>query len=162
MSLSDEKIRELLSKPQGLAKNAETRHNFRDLSSLNELWIAWAAGFIDGEGAVLIKRYAPCHGQPDGKITVMLDVNQKVPEPLFKLEEMFGGKVGYTESRNIYYWRIFGQASTRCLRVIRPYLLVKGEQADLAIECQEVCFGTGVPFSVKLEYYERIKQLRRK
>jgi|SRR5215469_144388 len=155
MPLSDDKIKELLAKPKPFVGSTKTRVNFRDLSSLNELWIAWAAGFIDGEGAIMIVKSTR-------QVALQMYVTQKKSEPLLKLEEMFGGSLEYSDKRDIYGWRIYGEAATRCLRVIRPYLLVKGEHADIAIEFQEVCFGTGVPFSAKLEYYERMKPLQRK
>lgn len=54
--------------------------------------LAWAAGFIEGEG---------CYGRSGGfgdASTERVQVAQKDPECLYRLQAMFGGRIGFQNS----------------------------------------------------------------
>jgi hypothetical protein len=59
--------------------------------------IAWAAGFIEGEGGF------GTNGHSCG-----MQAKQVNPEPLFFLRAHFGGTISYTPQRDIYAWTING------------------------------------------------------
>lgn len=97
--------------------------------------LAWAAGFIDGEGCF----YATINGR--GSVRAILSVSQRIPEPLNNLQKMFcAGTINnivnkgnpahiITFSRQIDLIRVIGG--------IRPYLRCKADQADVLLEIVE-------------------------
>lgn len=98
--------------------------------------LAWAAGFIDGEGYIGVDR---CGQNTNGYIsyTVSLKVAQVVRAPLDKLQKLFGGKIremANTGGNTIYHWRLFGDKALPVLQRLLPYLIVKHKAAVLAIE----------------------------
>ncbi|MCR4308350.1 MAG: LAGLIDADG family homing endonuclease [Candidatus Berkelbacteria bacterium] len=75
----------------------------RGQSPNKQLWtmpnIAWAAGFIDGEGSIGV--YKSTHS-----FTACVQATQNDPELLNRLLEIFGGLVDYNKNRHIYRWRL--------------------------------------------------------
>ncbi len=102
--------------------------------------IAWAAGFVDGEGCITISTRVRSRNRRDYGLS--LYVGQVDPKPLLMLREMFGGSVVRKsrqkfERRQMWMWRLTGRSAYAALLVIRPYLVVKADQADIAVEFQE-------------------------
>jgi len=95
-----------------------------------EQWLAWAAGFFDGEGCITIVRA--------GKgVRYYLDINvaQADPAPLKIMQALFGGRLathGQARNRPVYYWKASTQQAFRALNEMLPYLVVKREQAECA------------------------------
>jgi hypothetical protein len=101
-------------------------------------FVAWAAGFFDGEGNVSIDRRG----------LVQLEVSQTVPEPLFALQEAFGGHVrgrdpGQAHHKEQWLWSIHGRAAGAFLHLIAPHLKVKHHHAYLALGAVSVIKGRG-------------------
>ena len=97
---------------------------------------AYIAGFIDGEGTVLLtKQY---HGYIGVRVTV---VNTK-KKPLEFLIRVTGiGTMFFRQRKNerhapCYSWQASSDAACSLLRQIQPYLLIKGKNAELALETQ--------------------------
>lgn len=64
--------------------------------------LAWSAAFIDGEGTICLDK-----NLKEGKITgITVMAYQKDPELLYRLEELFGGRIAGPNSSNVYYWRV--------------------------------------------------------
>lgn len=87
---------------------------------------AYIAGFIDGEGTVVIGR----------RWAVQVSVGQVDPRPLQYIAGMYGGHLDAVARNNPRwrdYWRltVSGTAALRLLRDIEPYLIVKREQAQV-------------------------------
>jgi hypothetical protein len=91
----------------------------------------WAAGFFDGEGCVYI-----LNGQ------IRVTVTQVDPRPLRALQAKYGGHIyldkkpkaaGY---RRVFRWNATPGPAKKFLASIRPFLVVKGEEADVAIAYQ--------------------------
>jgi hypothetical protein len=107
----------------------------KDDMDVKETDYAWAAGFLDGEGAIGIEKT----GEParDGRtsFTGRVIATQGIRAPLDKLKHMFGGTI-YTV-RNQYgeywAWRVRGDGTLLCLKSILPYLVLKQRQAELVI-----------------------------
>jgi hypothetical protein len=100
-----------------------------------EAFVAWAAGFFDGESCVMIARLTSRHGGYHHQIRI--SVGQKVRAPLEALAARWGGTIRMAlERRNNratnWDWRLNGHAAIRFLTEIQPYLLVKHRQADIA------------------------------
>lgn len=94
--------------------------------------LAWAAGFIDGEGSIGLK-------SSGGKVSLCIQVTQVDPVPLLRLRELWGGALRFRSRRSIeradyYHWFIWSSAASRCCADILPYLTVKRAQAEVAIQ----------------------------
>lgn len=102
--------------------------------------IAWAAGFIDGEGCLtLVKKR--------NGLQVVLNVSQVELAPLYKLKDLFGGSIQKhgketDKWRAAYMWVITGINAASVIKLIRPYLLVKNKQADILMIYQELVVDT--------------------
>lgn len=102
--------------------------------------LAWAAGFMDGEGCVLVCR-ARNKGTKTGiNHTLTLTVTNTDIRPLHKFQLMFGGYVRIDKhtsakrKRTIFKWIITSRGAVEVLIKLLPYLVVKAEQAKVAIE----------------------------
>lgn len=117
--------------PKGQEQEGQVRVLVTDL--------AWAAGFIDGEGSIVIARN---RGAGEGRgYRLKLTVSQVNPEPLLHLRDLFGGIVrlsfvGKGIRRPQHEWTVGSRDAIRALLLLRPYLIGKGAEADLAIAFQ--------------------------
>ena len=108
--------------------------------------LAWAAGFIDGEGCVSVAKSSR-KGQPLPYYRADLSASNTVRAPLEKLSSMFGGRIVTVRAsvgnrRTSYAWKTSGTAKTaEVLRLLLPCLLVKKRQAELVLEFAQF-FGT--------------------
>ncbi|GAI69533.1 unnamed protein product [marine sediment metagenome] len=105
-----------------------------ELLGTNELEIAYIAGLFDGEGCVAVdRRYLP----HNPGLTIEAKIGITTPAPLYLCQRIFGGKV-QVETRHkgwhdCYRWRIFAKRAEVFFRVVEPYLIIKKDQANLAI-----------------------------
>lgn len=95
---------------------------------------AWAAGFVDGEGSIGVER----RGERSNGARLVLTVVQKHPEPLQELRRLFGGYLDWqaNQGRGKWRWRVQSRHAAEVLETIRPFLRVKGAEADVAIQFQ--------------------------
>ena len=107
---------------------------------MNETDLAWAAGFVDGEGSIATPVRTRVRNRRD--YSLALYVGQVDPRPLLRLRSYFGGEVrprtSWGTGRPIFMWRISGTKAETALRALLPYLMVKAEQARLALELREM------------------------
>lgn len=86
--------------------------------------LAYLAGFFDGEGSIYAR---------NGLQVSAVQIDRT---PLLLLQGEFGGRV--TDPRRTgsptSVWRIYGQPAAEALRALFPYLIVKSEQAKLALQ----------------------------
>lgn len=90
--------------------------------------IAWAAGFIEGEGS--FKKHARSY---------RIVCGQNDREPLDRLSALFGGSIRLQhrmyrgEPRPIFVWEVYGEKAGRAIDLIYPFLSARRrEQADNA------------------------------
>jgi len=99
-------------------------------------FVAWAAGFFDGEGCVHAGfETAPKHGL---RTHLMVVVGQTVPGPLVAIHNRWGGSLRDRPARNPRHqhqwsWTLNGAHAAPFLRDVLPYLRVKREAAELAL-----------------------------
>lgn len=102
--------------------------------------VAWAAGFFDGEGTIIIREAKKSNGKP--VYSIHIGITQREREPLDKFSKIFeGGKIGLKPNsqnkvgKQFYYnWRLFGLNACRALEKMLPYLSTdKREQAELVV-----------------------------
>lgn len=101
--------------------------------------IAWAAGFFDGEGTIDARPRQRAHRC---EYRLSLYVGQVDPRPLRLLAVLFGGSVASRRAgrrgRPMWMWRVTGVGAETTLRTLLPYLIVKAEQARLALALRKM------------------------
>jgi hypothetical protein len=118
-----------------------------------QIFLAYLAGIIDGEGSIGIECMAPCkkkdgtwirkHNYYTPRLTV-INTNEHL---MMALMRNLGGtynKRKKTEGRKICYrWHTFGSNLEIVLKNLMPYLFLKGEQAYLVLKFRETVGKTG-------------------
>jgi hypothetical protein len=133
------------------------------------LRIEYIAGFFDGEGSIGIYRY---HG---GKFYLRTQLSQnksRKSELIFaELKRRFGGH--YSEQRTLsggikYNWQLHGIHAAKFLKKIWPYLLLKKQQAIIALVWQDGrpkpsrnSFGHFVPYPRRAHDLKVSRQLKK-
>ncbi len=135
--------------------------------------IAWMAGFLDGEGTILINKG---HINSPGNVSYILQVSIENTHyvSLVRFREAFGGNI-YTRKNKIknhhktgHIWTITSRDAYEFLRVIAPYLCGKRPEAELGIEYWELIgneYRRGT-MRTRLEkngqeyYYHRLQELK--
>lgn len=85
--------------------------------------IAWAAGFLEGEGSFAAKRRAlAVYGEASAP-----QVNL---EPLERLQAMFGGSIRPAAGGSIFVWRACGELGRAVMRAVYPWMS-KRRQAQI-------------------------------
>lgn len=101
--------------------------------------VAYLAGFVDGEGCIRVGMNRKKDGTPF--YYVCMSVHQVNPQPLEMLKNRYGGSIHRTERRGnqrpLYEWISSSLIAVTALRELRPYLVVKADEADLALEFQD-------------------------
>jgi len=104
---------------------------------------AYAAGILDGEGSIGIGHNIRNPTKPVYWIVIDVSMSEKGLVVLQWLRKNFGGSISNQRQQTERWsltcsWRIFGDPALKLLRRVRPYLLLKSEQADIAIRLQEI------------------------
>lgn len=101
---------------------------------------AWAAGIIDGEGCISIRKCGPYYA-----LSVVVGQSGKtVPAILKKLKVTYGGSVGNAMldprggRQPKWHWQVVAKTAEDFLRAIQPHLVGKKAQADLALKYREL------------------------
>jgi hypothetical protein len=122
-----------------------------DLLTMNSTDAAWAAGFLDGEGCIMV-------GTRDVPVVVFTSTDLA---PLERLRELFGGSLAekrQTEARRSQTWDLHVRSALRVrplLETVMPYLVAKREQAEVLLAFCKTVVGPGERLS------SDTKQLRR-
>lgn len=92
---------------------------------------AYTAGLIDGDGCITVSRPKPTRCQ------LIVNLSMCDREPLELVAEEFGGKVSPGKltrtGRRVWQWRLSGVGAKWFLEQIRPWLVGKAPQANLAL-----------------------------
>lgn len=107
---------------------------------IETFWMGWAAGFFDGEGYIgLAKRHRRNSVNYDLRITA---TNTDI-RALHRFKQMFGGSVQVQVKPNhkrwlpSWTWVAQNINAEQCLLRLLPWLVVKREQAELAIRSRQ-------------------------
>lgn len=107
--------------------------------TLEPMKIAWAAGFLDGEGYIGVTRN---FNKRNGRMYYRIDLNaaQVHLAPMELLKSMFGGRVNFHQNKHqgYWYWRVYGEEARQAIVLLLPYLVVKRKQADMAMQFDAV------------------------
>lgn len=106
--------------------------------------LAYAAGIIDGEGTLYIKRDKRRNQAGEERVSHHVHIAVKMcDEGVLKwLHETFGGGMAPVKhvpgKRPLFRWEIASDRSFAFLMSIRPYMRVKARQADLALDFENL------------------------
>jgi hypothetical protein len=107
---------------------------------LNALNDAYAAGLIDGEGCIGIQESA---GQRVYSVRVDVGMTTKAMSVLTRLHRQYGGTLRRNRAQTDRWdaaemWSVFGFAAAALLRRVEPYLILKAEQAQIALRVEDI------------------------
>lgn len=126
--------------------------------------LAYMAGFFDGEGYVGISSDKPAWKKGGVYYRMRVNVTQKDPTVLLNFKNIYGGTL--TKGNDgVWKWYIDGKKACAFLSDIMPYLIIKKEQAKLALEFSSLNTGKGKSTKAKErqeEIYEKVKELKGK
>lgn len=90
--------------------------------------VAWAAGIYEGEGSCITNHNGT------GNKSFVVSVNQKDPELLYRMREMFGGSIKLCNRkfngilRPIYHWKICGDRARAFIFTVYPFLTARRKE----------------------------------
>lgn len=123
-----------------------------------EQWLIWAAGFFDGEGCISI-----IHTGKGLRHYLQIAAAQADLRPLYILQSLFGGTLkphSQSTNRPVFYWTTTCKQATQVIAELQPYLVVKREQADCALEFSKtVGFGRKATDELRQQREEFRKRL---
>ena len=114
----------------------------------DDIELSYLAGFFDGEGCVSIyhsKKLWGAEVRPRHHIRAfVVNTDRQVPD---RFRELFGGSLYIDLRKNpkhkvAYRWNVNGGNAAKFLYVIQPYLRIKYDLAELALEFQR-CLHNG-------------------
>ena len=109
---------------------------------VTHLDIRYIAGLFDGEGCIFVGR-RELERMKGISYRLTLKVSMTVERPIKALKDTLGGSYGpihwhtRNNNRTAWRWEIDGNKAAEVLKQVLPYLLVKKEEAVLAIQFQE-------------------------
>ena len=109
--------------------------------------LAWAAGFIDGDGFITIQnRKSVVNGKTYSGTYLRVGACQAKQDVLLELQSLFGGSIriknsgpnreGYNRKQQ-WVWTLSTEQASECLKQIIPFMIHKKEVALLALSFQE-------------------------
>jgi hypothetical protein len=100
--------------------------------------MAWIGGFFDGEGCISITKRQRSENFVEHFLAVQ--IAQKQRHPLEMIQRRFGGclSVARRGDAEFYYLRMHGTRAQRFIEEVRPYLICKDGEADLALELRRL------------------------
>ena len=110
---------------------------------MNQEILAYAAGLFDGEGCVDIYKASLSKASKSPSFMLRVVITQKQGKIMNWLEDKFGGHVQMSHRKyngkdnHIYRWDIRSQAAKRFLLLIQPFVIIKKQEVELAIEYEE-------------------------
>lgn len=130
---------------------------------MNKLFTAWVAGFFDGEGCVMIHRRKRSTNFIEHYVTAV--IGQKNIEPLKAIQAQFGGVLTKLTTSGCYQWRAHGGTAEYFYRAIRPYLRLKGQEVDCALEVRNTVKSQGTRlkpgvWNTREEIWKRFRVIR--
>lgn len=115
-----------------MARNYKiVKHDRKGLDAVKRptaIEVAWAAGIYEGEGCCTTNHNGT------GSMSFAITVAQKDPELLYRLRDLFGGKIGhYNRTFNkkvcpISHWKICGDRARTFIGVIYPFLTARRKE----------------------------------
>ena len=104
--------------------------------------LAYIAGIVDGEGSI----YPDFHLSKKGvtRCNIAVSVNMTDKSALELVKALFGGKIRcqprakHKDWKPEFIWKVSGEKAQIILKAIKPYLLTKRAQAEVALRLLEI------------------------
>lgn len=108
----------------------------------HRLFLAWAAGFFDGEGCVMVEMSKEARCKHGFRTSLHTTVTQTSLPCLQRFLEVFGGSISTTDTRTPngrrwavqHRWIARNEEALAFLDAIAPYVVVKKEQVEAALK----------------------------
>ena len=104
--------------------------------------LAWAAGFIDGEGCIAVCRQLPTKGRESPSHRLEVNVANTDHDTILRLKRIFGVGAVHGRKRGNYLkvWNfcVTGSDAKKVLDLVTPYLFTKRKEAQLAEDFYEL------------------------
>ena len=115
------------------------------------LWIAYLAGYLDGEGCFTVWHQA----------TPAISVSNTFPYVIEAMRKEWGGHISKKQqrdgSRTAWEWRVWGDTAIQVARMVSPYLVEKRIQADLMAQIRVWPAGS----QQRKDLIERLRSLKK-
>lgn len=132
----------------------------------SKLELAWAAGFIDGEGSIHIRID---NSRTNPKYTLIVTVTNTHEESIARIKTIFEGcgttpdiKMRSGNKKKVYRFTSSCNGAYNILKLIAPYVVVKRKQVDLGIEFQLQPYINMGSIGQPPEYYDKQKEYYQK
>lgn len=135
--------------------------------------LSYAAGIIDGEGCIDIVKTKPCGRRKTPSFKSRVRVSNTDKRLIVWLHQKFGGYVynsydNRKNRRNKFEWCLNDDNAVEFLNLIKPFMKLKIEQANLLIEFRKT-FNTyygifGLPEDILIKrnfYFNECKRLKK-
>lgn len=131
--------------------------------------VGYLAGLVDGEGCISILRMQMKRGK---RTYLHFALQIRIANTQIRLVEWIRDRVGgklYAQTyvtrirgnrKQAWHWHLGGYEASAFLRLVRPYLVIKGDQVDLALEF--LGLGRGFAPAVRAEMRDRMRELNLK
>ena len=160
---------------EGVTTNSRVQVNSKQVPIQKEIdmskshRLAWAAGFIDGDGFISIQdRNSRINGKQYKGYYLRLGACQANLAPLKELQSLFGGSIrvknsgpnkeGYNRKEQ-WVWTLSTNAVKEALLQIIPFMIHKKEVAQLALDFQAT-MGTTKQVSEDTKTYRALLQMK--
>lgn len=114
----------------------------QDLTKIPESNLAYLAGIIDGEGCIRIAKRVKRSEEKWGYYELSLVVTNTDARLIKWIESTFGGSVTplarrKSHHKDLYEWVVSSRAAGSILSAVEKFMIVKKEQAQLALRFRE-------------------------
>lgn len=100
--------------------------------------VAYIAGILDGEGAISVRFRSGPNIQGSGRyLHFRVEIAQVDHRLIAWLQPRIGGKAYLSAPSKVWHLSLAKEPGAALLRLVRPYLIVKGEQADAYLQLAE-------------------------
>jgi hypothetical protein len=116
---------------QEIVGTARIQEGADDGGNDRQVRVIWAAGFFDGEGAISLPK------NKNGTRYLRIGIGQLHLPSLQIIQELFGGTINpeqFDNGKTFWRWQANNHVGADALRTMLPWLIVKGEQAEFAVE----------------------------
>ena len=97
--------------------------------------LEYLAGFFDGDGCICIYKQRNPNMARGHSYRLYISVTQKAPLILEVFKAQWGGSI-HDRSKYANIWMAYGQSALKALKELAPHLILKREEALLAISFQ--------------------------
>jgi len=130
--------------------------------------LAYAAGIVDGEGCIRINKQGK-----SGNHAIRVQITNTKHVLVSQFQEWFGGNITVNEASRYnprantsYVWEVSAKRAADVLSAIGPYLKLKKEQADVALQLQDTKRNTNIVseelYRIREELFLKMRELNRK